>query len=73
VRVISRRRLREFWTDHPDARTPLDSWHKRAEEADWKKFADLRADYATADLICRYIVLVEISIGSSWKFFLRAV
>jgi mRNA interferase HigB len=57
VRVISRRRLREFWKDYPDARTPLDSWHRRAEKADWEKFADLKADYATADLVEQYVVI----------------
>jgi mRNA interferase HigB len=57
VRVISRRRLREFWKDYPDSRTPLDSWHRRAEKADWKKFADLKADYATADLVEQYVVI----------------
>jgi mRNA interferase HigB len=57
VRVISRKRLREFWMNYPDARTPLDSWHRRAEKADWKKFADLKADYATADLVGQYVVI----------------
>jgi mRNA interferase HigB len=57
VRVLSRRRLREFWEEHPDAQTPLDAWHKRAEQADWRKFADLKADYATADLVGPYVVI----------------
>ncbi len=55
--VLSRRRLREFWEEHPDAQSPLDAWHKRAERADWRKFADLRADYATADLVGPYVVI----------------
>jgi mRNA interferase HigB len=57
VRVLSRRRLREFWEEHPDAQAPLDAWHKRAEKADWRKFADLKADYATADLVGPYVVI----------------
>ena len=57
MRVLSRRRLREFWEEHPDAQTPLDAWHKRAEKADWKKFADLKADYRSADLVGPYVVL----------------
>lgn len=57
MRVLSRRRLREFWERHPDAQTPLDAWHKRAEKADWKKFADLRGDYRTADLVGPYVVI----------------
>ena len=57
MRVLSRRRLREFWEEHPDAQAPLDAWHKRAEKADWRKFADLKANYATADLVGPYMVI----------------
>lgn len=57
MRVLSRRRLREFWEEHPDARTPLDAWHRRAEGAEWKKFADLKADYRSADLVGPYVVI----------------
>lgn len=57
MRVISRRRLRKFWERYPDAQTPLDAWHKRAEKADWSRFADLKADYATADLVGRFVVI----------------
>ena len=62
MRVISRRRLREFWENHPEAQTPLSAWHKRAEKADWKNFAELKADYASADLVGRFVV---ISIGGN--------
>jgi len=57
VRVLSRRRLREFWERHPDAQTPLDAWHKRAERADWRSLAELKADYRTADLVGPYVVI----------------
>ena len=57
MRVLSRRRLREFWEKYPDAQTALDAWHKRTERADWRTFADLRADYTTADLVGAYVVI----------------
>jgi mRNA interferase HigB len=57
VRVPSRRRLREFWEKHPDCQPALDAWHKRAEKADWRTFADLRGDYATADLVAPFVVI----------------
>jgi mRNA interferase HigB len=57
VRVLSRRRLREFWEGHRDAETPLDAWHRLAEKADWRKFADVKADYATADLVGPFVVI----------------
>jgi mRNA-degrading endonuclease HigB of HigAB toxin-antitoxin module len=40
VRVISRRKLKEFCEGHPgagDAREPLDAWFRVAERADWRK------------------------------------
>ena len=57
MRVLSRRRLREFWEQHPDSQTPLDAWHKRAEKTDWRNFAELKADYRTADLVGPYVVI----------------
>lgn len=47
MRVISKRRLREFWKIFPDAREPLQAWHKVAEKARWADFADVRATFAT--------------------------
>lgn len=57
MRVLSRRRLREFWEKHPEAQSSLDAWHRLAERANWKKFAELREDYSTADLVGRYVVI----------------
>lgn len=48
MRVISRRRLREFWEAHPQAEGPLIAWHRVAEHADWTCFADVRATCANS-------------------------
>jgi len=36
VRVISRKRLREFWKVHPDAEAALKSWYKVVKNSAWK-------------------------------------
>jgi len=41
MRVISRRRLREFWKRHHDAETPLKRWYDLTIHADWKSPADV--------------------------------
>ncbi len=51
MRIISRRRLREFWEQHPDAEVPLTAWHKLVEEADWANFAQLRRVFPHADQV----------------------
>jgi mRNA interferase HigB len=56
MHVISRKKLREFWALHPDAQNPLSNWYTLARKAEWKKFADIRADYGGADQVGRFIV-----------------
>ena len=48
MRVISKRRLREFWENYPDARLPLEAWFRVAEKADWADFSTVRATFANA-------------------------
>lgn len=50
-RVISLKRLREFWEEHPDAETPLRDWYKVARQADWNSIQDVRETYPAADAV----------------------
>lgn len=56
MHVISEKKLRHFWADHPDAEQPLKAWLKRTEGATWANFAELRADYPHADQYGRCII-----------------
>jgi mRNA interferase HigB len=57
LRVISRKRLREFWVTHPDAAGPLSAWYTIARKADWTGFADIRRFAAgSADAVGRCVV-----------------
>ncbi len=52
VRVISRKKLREFWTVHADAEEQLLAWYRVVKKARWRRFADVRAVYGrTVDRI----------------------
>jgi mRNA interferase HigB len=41
VRIISRKRLADFWAKHPDAETTLRRWYSLAKNSDWKSPADV--------------------------------
>ena len=56
MHVISEKKLREFWAEHPDAETPLKAWIKVTREARWEKFADVREVYAHADQVGKLTV-----------------
>lgn len=57
MHVISRKRLREFWEEHDDAKEPLIRWFKLAENAEWANFSELKADCPSADLVSHYTVI----------------
>lgn len=49
MRIISRRRLREFWTVHPKAEKPLEVWYKIARVRHWTSLVEVRQDFRHAD------------------------
>jgi mRNA interferase HigB len=51
MRVISRRKLREFWSKHGDAQTSLLLWYQRTTDAKWQNLADVRQVFPSADLV----------------------
>lgn len=51
MRVISLKRLREFWAEHPDAQRPLRAWYTIALAANWRSLADVRATFPHADAV----------------------
>jgi mRNA interferase HigB len=56
MHIIALKKLRDFWQIHPDAEESLRSWHRIAEQAEWTKFADVRAVYASADQVGKFTV-----------------
>jgi mRNA interferase HigB len=60
VRVISKRRLREFWEsrkhDAEIAQRDLSAWHKPAKNADWANYAALKQTFGSADQVGNCVV-----------------
>jgi mRNA interferase HigB len=49
MRVISRKRLKEFWETHPNAETSLLLWYQRSCDAEWQSLVDIRKVFPSAD------------------------
>jgi mRNA interferase HigB len=58
MRVISKRRLREFWQQEAAARSSLEGWYRVANDKQltWSGFHDVRATYASASLVGECVV-----------------
>ena len=50
MRIISKRRLREFWREFPGAEQPLSSWYETVKKIEWNNFSDVRDAFRHADI-----------------------
>ncbi len=82
MRIITKKRLREFWEKHPDAEEPLQVWYRITKRANWNNLAETRSDFPHADPvgICtifniggnKYRLITKIYYGHK-KVFIRFV
>ncbi|MBM3752965.1 MAG: type II toxin-antitoxin system HigB family toxin [Acidobacteria bacterium] len=56
MRVISRPAILRFSERHRDALAPLSNWYRITRRADWDSLADVRKDFAHADIVGRRTV-----------------
>jgi mRNA interferase HigB len=71
MRVISKRRLREFWDEYPESHPPLLGWYRVARRADWATLADIRRLAASASLY-QSCVILNIG-GNKFRLVVRAL
>jgi mRNA interferase HigB len=56
MRVVSYRRLREFYEKHADARNVLDNWFKVASKADWSNLIEVQSVFSSAEAVSNFTV-----------------
>lgn len=66
MRIISRRRLREFWEEHADSEAALRAWFNEAKQARWETPADVKAQYASASFLANNRVVFNIK-GNDYR------
>ncbi|WP_075831510.1 type II toxin-antitoxin system HigB family toxin [Deinococcus marmoris] len=45
-----------FWLKHPDAEGPLRIWYRQVRHNEYQSFADVKADFGSADWVQGFIV-----------------
>lgn len=56
MRIITERKLREFWQKHKSAESPLRGWIKVVKSADWNDFTEVRRTFNHADIYKRCVI-----------------
>jgi mRNA interferase HigB len=76
MRIISKKKLKEFWEKYPDSEDALQAWHAEAKHAAWQNPAEIKMQYGNASIlkdsrvvfnICgnKYRLVVKINYPSS--------
>lgn len=60
MRIISRRILRVFWENHPDACGPLQTWFHDVKRANWTSPADIKEVYRNASFVANNRVVFNV-------------
>lgn len=66
MRVISRKRLREFGEQHADAVTPLDDWYSLVRSREYKSPADVKVDFASVSFVSGDVTVFNIG-GNKYR------
>lgn len=51
MRVISIKKLREFWEQHASAQNAVEAWYDFVRKADWNNPAQIKKDFNSASFI----------------------
>ncbi len=66
MRIISRKKLREFWESHPDARVSLEAWFADVKQAEWKTPNDIKTVYRNVSFVANNRVIFNIK-GNKYR------
>ena len=45
MRIIAKKTIVEFYTQHSEAKFPLEDWYRKTIIAEWSCFADIKKDF----------------------------
>jgi mRNA interferase HigB len=49
MRIISKKKIKEFGATHPEAKAALDEWYTKTRHASWQGFEDVKKTFPQVD------------------------
>ena len=66
MRVIAKKTIVSFYTEHPDAKIALEDWYEKTAKAKWDNYASLKNSFGSADLVGNKRVVFNIK-GNQYR------
>lgn len=72
MHVISRKRLKEFYSKHHQAEGPLESWYKAMRSKNYQDFNELKLTFASADYVGNDLIVFDIG-GNKYRLIAKVI
>ena len=66
MRVVSGKKIVEYYRDHAMSKTALEVWYKKVSKSSWENLNDLKQDYLRADYVGNNRVVFNIK-GNEYR------
>ena len=70
MRILTKKRLREYWETNPQAEQPLKRWYGYVRKAQRASPNDIKRDYRTADILPGNRVVFNIG-GNNYRLIVK--
>lgn len=73
MRIIAKRRLKEFWSSNPkyaDSKVSLEAWHEEVSEADWENPQQVKSQFRNASILKDSRVVFNIK-GNNYRLVVK--
>lgn len=66
MRVVAKKTLVLYYSEHADAKTALEEWHEKTENAEWDNFAQVKQSFNSADYVGNNRIVFDIK-GNQYR------
>lgn len=70
MRIITKKRLRDFWGQYPDAQESLEAWYYETLKADWSNPQQIKNKFRNASIIPHNRVIFNIR-GNDYRLVVK--
>ena len=70
MRVVAKKRLRDFWEKHEDCEQQLKAWFRETQKAEWKNPNQIKIEYPSASILNENRVVFNIK-GNNYRLIVK--
>jgi len=70
MRIISKKILREFWEQYPNAQEPIEAWYYETLKADWSSPQQIKNQFGNASFIADNRIIFNIK-GNDYRLIVK--